>query len=438
MSINLFQRDLSRRCLIRSAACSVLGVSASGWLPQLAAAASGKTKRSCILLWMSGGPSQMETLDPKPGHDNGGPTKAISTAVPGIHIAENLPGVAKQMKDIAIIRGMKTREGDHGRATELMMTGRRPGTGGVEFPSLGSVIAQRMIQADVDLPPYVSIAPPQFGRPSGAGFLGPKYSPLVVSGRSNDPNARANLSIENLQPSDGSLVSLDERFELLQMLQTRLVSSDVSAEAHVANYNSAMRMVKTKGGGAFELDQEPEEIRDRYGRNRFGQGCLLARRLVERGVPFVEVGLSDVPGTIGNWDTHSDNFDQVSQLCDVLDPAWSTLLEDLRERGMLESTMVVWMGEFGRTPVINDGGGRDHFPDAWSVALSGGLVRSGQVIGDSGKDGMESKDRPTSAPDLFASVLSGLGVNPHDDNYDGDRPIPLIEEGGQSVGGLFT
>ncbi len=438
MSIDRFRDGITRRSLIQTAACSVLGVSASGWLPKLAAAATGKTNMSCILLWMTGGPSQMETLDPKPDHDNGGPTKAIATAVPGIHIAENLPGIAKRMKDVAIIRGMKTSEGDHGRATELMMTGRRPGTGGVEFPSLGSVIAHRMIQNDVDLPPFVSIAPARFGQTFGAGFLGPRFSPLVVSGRSNDPNARANLTIENLRPSDDSVVSLDERFQLLKMLQSQFAHKDLSAEAHVANYASAMRMVKTKGGGAFELDKESDELRDRYGRNRFGQGCLLARRLVERGVPFVEVGLSDVPGAAGNWDTHSNNFDQVSQLCEVLDPAWSTLLEDLRDRGMLETTLVVWMGEFGRTPVINEGGGRDHFPDAWSVALSGGLVRGGQVVGNSGKDGLEAKDRPASAPDLFASVLAGIGVDPSGENYDGDRPIPLVEEGGQKVDQLFA
>ncbi|MCG8652609.1 MAG: DUF1501 domain-containing protein [Pirellulales bacterium] len=436
MSLNDFYHGITRRSLIKSAACSVLGISASGWLPKLAAAAEGKTNMSCILLWMSGGPSQMETLDHKPGHTNGGPTKAIATAVPGIHIAENLPGVAKQMKDIAILRGMKTREGDHGRATQLMMTGRRPDTGGIDFPSLGSVVAQRMIQNDVDLPPFVSVAPTRFAQ-TGAGFLGPKYSPLIVSGRSNDPNARANLTIENLQPADDSLVSLDERFRLLKMLQSQFAHEDLAAEAHVANYNSAMRMVKTKGGGAFELDKEPEALRDRYGRNRFGQGCLLARRLVERGVPFVEVGLADVPGA-GNWDSHSDNFNQVEQLCEVLDPAWSTLMEDLRDRGMLETTMVVWMGEFGRTPVINDNGGRDHFPDAWSVALAGGKIRGGQVVGDSGKDGMEAKDRPTSAPDLFASVLAGLAVDPTGENYDGDRPIPLVEEGGKKVEALFA
>ena len=436
MSMNRSRFSFSRRSLIRTAACSVLGVSASGWLPRLAAAAEGKTEMSCILLWMTGGPSQMETLDPKPNHDNGGPTKAISTAVPGIQIAENLPGIAKQMKEIAVIRGMKTREGDHGRATDLMMTGRRPGTGGVEFPSLGSVIAQRLIREEVDLPPFVSVSPSRFSQ-TGSGFLGPKYSPLIVSGNSNDPNARANLSIENLRPADDSLVSLDERFQLLKMLQNRFVSEDVSAEAQVATYESAMRMVKTNGGGAFELDKESDELRDRYGRNRFGQGCLLARRLVERGVPFVEVGLGDLSGA-GNWDTHTNNFEQVSQLSEVLDPAWSTLIEDLRDRGMLESTMVVWMGEFGRTPVINDTGGRDHFPDAWSVALSGGKIRGGQVFGDSGKDGMASKDRPTSAPDLFATVLGGLGIDPSGDNYDGDRPIPLVEEGGKQVEDLLA
>ena len=177
---------------------------------------------------------------------------------------------------------------------------------------------------------------------------------------------------------------------MLHFLQQEF-SSKVASEAakvHQANYDRAIRMVETQGRNAFKLEEEPEALRDAYGRNRFGQGCLLARRLVERGVPFVEVSLAN-SGNVFGWDTHTDNFNQVKSLCDVLDPAWCTLMNDLRERGLLETTTIVWMGEFGRTPVINESGGRDHFPLAWSTVLAGGGLKGGQVVGDTGKAGAE-------------------------------------------------
>ena len=188
-----------------------------------------------------------------------------------------------------------------------------------------------------------------------------------------------------------------------------------------------MRMVETRGEGAFNLDEEPTELRDAYGRSRFGQGCLLARRLVERGVPCVEVTLD--ASAAGSWDSHLNNFRTVSSLCDVLDPAWSTLLTDLRDRGLLESTLVLWMGEFGRTPRINPNNGRDHFPDAWSVALAGAGISGGQVIGQTSRDGMKVTDRPVSAADLFATVLEGIGIDSGADNELGDRPVPIVDHG---------
>ncbi len=394
------------------------------------AAGTKRPPKACILLWMAGGPSQLETLDPKPGHRNGGPTQAISTAVPGIELSQNLPGLATQMKDVALVRSMKTREGDHGRATQLMMTGYRPMGGMTDYPVLGSLISHRLKPAGSPLPGFVSIAPFRFGN-LGSGFLGPDHSPLVVSGASNDPNTRANLTVENLDVAGGNPDALAERQGLLEMLRQGSPQSSAAAIKHASVYDQAMRMVETRGEGAFDLDDEKTELRDAYGRNRFGQGCLLARRLVERGVPFVEVSL-DAAGQ-GTWDSHIDNFSTVSSMCEVLDPAWTTLMSDLRDRGMLDSTLVVWMGEFGRTPRINPNRGRDHFPDAWSVALAGGAITGGQVYGKTSADGMEVSDNPVSASDLYATMLEALGIDSGGDNAMGNRPIPLVDEGGTPI-----
>ncbi|XZE19592.1 DUF1501 domain-containing protein [Pirellulaceae bacterium SH449] len=437
MSIKFQGSGFSRRQLLKIAAASMAGYSYSGWLPRLANAFHGRRPpKACILLWMPGGPSQMETLDPKPNHANGGPTKAIATAVSGIHISDNLPLIAAEMNHVGIIRSMKTREGDHGRATQLMQTGYRPMGGTLEYPVLGSLVAKQLEQAESHLPNYVAVAPSRFGN-LGSGFLGPKYSPLLVSGVSSDPTTRANLTVEYMTPTGiGSMEELAKRQELLQIVRSGFSSQSSSAIKHSAIYEQAMRLVETRGEGAFDLDEEPAELRDAYGRSRFGQGCLLARRLVERGVSFVEVSLDTAEAA--TWDSHVDNFQMVKGLCGTLDPAWSTLIRDLRERGMLESTMVIWMGEFGRTPRINSTNGRDHFPDAWSVALAGAGIAGGQVIGQTSPDGMEVKDRPVTAGELFATILEVLGIPSDASNQLGDRPIPFVEDYAQAVGELIT
>jgi hypothetical protein len=420
--------DFSRRDFVKLSLASAFGVSYSGWLPRLARAAeaAGSTHRACILLWMAGGPTQTDTFDLKPGHPNGGPSKAIETAVPGIQISEHLPGIAKRMNDLAVIRSLTTQEGDHSAATRLMMTGRRPGQEGINFPSLGSALAKELGDDNSDLPTYVSVSPFSFGGDmAGPGFLGPNYAPLVVSGDSADPEARANLSVENLRPPAGvGKKSMENRIGIAEFLQkdfSKRVASD-SAKLHKANFERAVRMIDSNAKGAFKLDEEPAELRDKYGRNRFGQGCLLARRLVERGAAFVEV-------TLEGWDTHSDNFAQVGRLCESLDPAWSTLLDDLRERGMLENTLVVWMGEFGRTPKINDNGGRDHFPLAWSTVLGGGGVKGGQAYGKTGDSGAEVADNPVKIGDLHATLCAGIGVDPFHENISPEgRPIPIVDK----------
>lgn len=431
-----FFRDYTRRDFLNISLASAFGLSYSGWLGALArAAASQKNVRSCIVLWMNGGPSQTDTFDLKPGHDNGGPFQEIETAAPGVRISEHLPQLARQMKDAAVIRGMTSTEGDHGRATYLLRTGYRQ-RGNFRYPSLGSLLSKELGEPEHELPNYVSISPFRFSRGGGAGFLGPRYAPLIVTGDSDNPQARANLSVENLAPPPGvDRESLENRFEVLNFLQSDFGArfQAESAEAHKANYERAMRMVRTQAKHAFKLEDEPDALRDAYGRNRFGQGCLLARRLVERNVPFVEVTLARA-GNALSWDTHSDNFNRVEQLCGALDPAWSTLMTDLRDRGLLESTLIVWMGEFGRTPQINGRSGRDHFPAAWSTVLAGGGIEGGQVVGDTGKSGLQVEDRPVTAPELFATIFSALGIDPETENYTPEgRPITLVEDRAEPV-----
>ncbi|MDB5336361.1 MAG: hypothetical protein JWN70_1980 [Planctomycetaceae bacterium] len=428
--------DFTRRDFIQLSLASAFGVSYSGWLPRLAQAAEGIEKpKSFILLWMAGGPTQTDTFDLKVGHPNGGPSKAIETAVPGIQISEHLPGIARQMKDFAIIRSLTTTEGDHDRATRLMLTGHRPGQEGVNYPSLGSLFAKALGDETNDLPHYVSVSPFRFGDVGGPGFLGPNYAPLIVSGDSNDPEARANLSIENLKSPPGvSKESIEKRLEISRFLQEDFAgrTKGPSTKTHKANFDRAMRMITSNAKGAFKLDEEPGALRDKYGRNQFGQGCLLARRLVERGVAFVEV-------TLPGWDTHTDNFNAVKRLSDTLDPAWSTLMTDLRERGMLESTLIVWMGEFGRTPKITEMTGRDHFPLAWSAVLGGGGIKGGQVIGDTGKAGVEVTERPVKIADFYVTMCAGIGVQPEHENMSPEgRPIPLVERGGKVIEELIS
>ncbi|MAG92361.1 MAG: hypothetical protein CMJ48_01220 [Planctomycetaceae bacterium] len=429
----------SRRDWLRMSLGSALGVSASGWFPTFARAAGQKPNvKSCILLWMSGGPSQTDTFDLKPGHKNGGPFKQIETSVPGIRVSEHLPGVARQMKDLALIRGMSTSAGDHQRGTQLMLSGYRPGQAALKYPTLGALVAKELGRPNSDLPSFVSISPLGFAvRAGGAGFLGPQFAPLVVSGESNDPQARANLSIENLAPPRGvSTELIQDRLKILRFLQDefRARSTSRSVASHRANYDRAARMVESQARHAFRLSEETNALRDKYGRTQFGQGCLLARRLVERGVTFVEVALSRAADNAVAWDTHQNNFARVRMLSEILDPAWSTLMEDLRERGLLDSTLIVWMGEFGRTPTINPNGGRDHYPAAWTSVLGGGAVKGGQVIGNTGADGVKVVDRPVNTKDFCATMFSALGVDPAKRNFsDEGRPVTIVDENGKPI-----
>jgi hypothetical protein len=304
-------------------------------------------------------------------------------------------------------------------------------------------LSKELGDASSPLPNYVSIAPVTFISPAAftPGFLGPEYAPLIVGnqgfGFGNAPDYDRALKVEDLQaPNDVKREQVDSRIELLQGLQRDFVAKHpgVPALSHQSAYERAVRLMRTAASKAFDLKDEPQKLRDRYGRNLFGQGCLLARRLVERGVPFIEVTLSAINGVQVAWDTHQQNFDQVQKLSQVLDPAWSTLLEDLDQRGLLDTTLVVWMGEFGRTPQINPQQGRDHFPNAWTTVLSGGGIKGGTVYGKTSPDGTEVKDNPVNVPNFLATVAKAVGVDPTKQNMSNvGRPIRIADAGSKPI-----
>ncbi len=374
--------------------------------------------KSMILLWMQGGPSQFETLDPKPGHSNGGPTEAISTAVPGIQIADNFPLIAKQMKDIAIVRSMTNKEGSHPRATYQMHTGYVP-AGSAKHPSFGSNIAQQLGDITSELPSFVSI-----GATQGAGFLGMDYEPFVV-GRPGQLPENVALTV--------SRDRFDRRTNLLKQMSGEFAKSGSAqlATTHSSLYGKTSRLVLAPDIDTFDITGEPQSLQQQYGTSNFGRGCLLARRLVERGVAFVEV-------RSGNWDSHQNNFEECARNAGEVDPATATLLQDLRDRGLLEHTVVVWMGEFGRTPKVNPREGRDHYPRVFSMMMAGGGIRGGQVYGASTADGTEIADNPVTAPDLLRTVCKALSVNADHENMSPEgRPLKVVD-GGTEIAPLLS
>jgi hypothetical protein len=440
---------LSRREWLRLAAAGVIGTSMSGWLDVIAAQTANdpRRKRSCILLWMSGGPSQMDTFDLKPGTANGGPFTEVETSAPGLRISQHLPQIAKFGDRMAVIRSMSTKEGDHGRATFLMRTGYLP-QGPIQYPSLGAHVAHELGSDEAALPNAVAIAPYAALSPGayGSGFLGPKYAPLMVGDVANpfQPQGQVDydqaLKVKDLAPpNEVSSAHADSRIDLLREMEKDFVARhpDVSPHSHLTAYDRAIRLMRTDAVKAFNIDEEKAGVRDRYGRNLFGQGCLLARRLVERGVPFVEVSLGSTPEVPVGWDTHGDNFNNVQKLSAILDPAWGALMTDLKERGLLDTTLIVWMGEFGRTPKINgrgQGAGRDHFPNAWSTVLAGGGIKGGQAYGKTSEDGSTVEQNPVSVPNFIATVCAALGIDPTKQNQSNvGRPIRIADAGAKPI-----
>jgi hypothetical protein len=402
---------ISRRDCLRLSAASLLGTSLSGWLDVLAvraAAAQPKPIKSCILLYMNGGPSQTDIFDMKPdaAEEIRGEFKPIATNVPGIEITEHLPKLAQQMDKVALLRSMSTGEGGPVHAKGRKDVYIEPWTAGprVRKPSLGAAISAGIGRADFGMPTHVVIGPQLFIDRSESGFFGAGHAPLHV--------ADATKGIENVKPVV-EMAAFDRRYTLMEELERGFAQKyrAPAVEAHMATYQNAVGVMHSEKPRAFELDREPASVRDAYGRTPFGNGCLLARRLVEVGMPFIEVAME---GDIRRqWDTHSDNFKNLKVLLPLLDKGMSALLADLKERGLLDQTLVVWMGEFGRTPKINPkGGGRDHFARAWTVAMAGAGLRTGQVVGRTTPDGERVADRPITARDLMATICQAVGVNP--------------------------
>jgi hypothetical protein len=407
---------IRRRDFLKAVSLGAAGAGMRNWPDLMSVHADELRQRgmACILLWMQGGPSQFETWDPKPDHENGGETKAISTSVSGIQIAHGLPQVAKVMDDICLIRSMTSTEGSHPRGTYLMHTGYIP-TASIKYPTLGSNVAHQLGDPKSDLPSFVQVGA-RFRGGSGAGYLGVDYDPFAVTSAGRPPD-------------NSTLPTPEERFTrrlgLLDKLETEYSKSGGKQEVedHRKLYEKTARMVKSPKMKAFDLSEESAAVRDAYGDSQFGSGCLLARRLVETGVTFVEVAA-------GNWDTHQDNFERTSQLCQQIDKPFAQLIRDLGERRLLEKTLIVWMGEFGRTPRINARAGRDHYPRAFSVALAGGRVKGGQVIGRTDASGANVDQRQVGVKDLFRTVFHGLGINPDHENMSSiGRPIKLVDEG---------
>jgi hypothetical protein len=420
--------ELSRRDFLKFTAAGAALTSVSGWLDVLAAraAGSGVPHKSCILLWMEGGPSQKDTFDLKPGTKDAGEFRPIATSVPGIHVSEHFPKFAKLMHHAAIVRSMRTTEGAHGRAKYYMHTGYREGVGGLVYPSLGAIASAELGQPDFPLPNFVSVG----GKNSyGAGFLGVRHQPLVVT----EPAK----GVKNLAPREGP-PQFANRVGLLEELEAGFARTKKAPliQDHLTTYQQAVTLMRSREARAFDLAQEPASARTAYGNTAFGDGCLLARRLVEIGIPFVEVFR---PG----WDTHRDNFPRVKKLSAEVDPAMSALLTDLKDRGLLDRTLVIWMGEFGRTPQITskNGGtpGRNHYPRAWTTILTGGGVKGGQVIGRTDKEGVEVVERPVSGLDFLATVCRLLGIDYTKQNQTPvGRPIRIVDKGAKPIAELFA
>jgi len=423
---------ISRRDFIRVGGLSALGLTLPGVLKAGATPGPGSAKKeiSCILLWMGGGPSHIDTFDPKPEApaDIRGAFGVIPTNVSGIQISDQLPKLAKQMDKYSIIRSVTSPDGTHETATHYLLSG-YPFNPAIEYPGYGSVVAREKGFQN-GMPPYVMFG----GMPNnhgGGGYMGAVYNPFVISG---DPNS-AGFSVQDVAPPSGvDTLRLDRRRMLRGALDDWQRDKETASKATQtmdAFYARAYDLVTSPvAKKAFNLKEEPQKLRDAYGKTYFGQSCLLARRLVESGIRTVSINFN-------GWDTHQDNFNALKNgLLPPLDSGYSALLEDLKQRGMLDTTLVVWMGEFGRTPRVNSSAGRDHWPGAITVCMGGGGVKTGMVVGSSNERAEYPKDRPLRVEDVAATIYTAMGVDietaymspqqrPITVNY-GGTPIPEL------------
>ena len=403
----LFDMPLSRRQALGLSAASLLGPLG------LHAEQIKKQQRACILVWLAGAPSQMETWDPKPGTGNGGPTKAIKTALPGVSIAEHWPQMAKALGKVAIIRSMVGKEAAHARGTYHLHTGRRMG-GPEKHPNFGSVVAGELGDTNSELPNFVSV-----GQTLSSGFLGVKVAPFIVNRAGQLP---ANVSTAVASPR------VSRRLALLKAQDAALSKAGAAAlvEEHRVLYERARRLMTSPKLKSFKLDDEPAARQQAYGKNPFGQGLLVARRLVEAGVPFVEVRR-------GGWDMHNSLFSRIKPAAAQVDRGVASLLGDLKRRGLLDRTLVIVAGEFGRTPKVNSKSpapGRDHWARNFGVMLAGAGIRGGRVVGKTSANGQEVVDGAVSVEDLFQTICRAMKIDADKELYTpGGRPLKIVDGG---------
>ncbi len=418
-------KGMSRRHFLGHMATSAMALPAMQFIGALQAqgAALRKSNKSCIMLWMGGGPSHMDTWDLKPESEkNGGEFRPIDTSAPGVKICEHLPTVAKQMHHMNIIRSLNSREGNHDRGTYMMHTGYSPNPT-VVHPAFGSICSYELGYKAGDgfpLPHCISINSPG----EGAGFLGMTHAPFYIQNPTSP--------IANLRPPVEAY-RMNRRLKMLGLVEDSFGGQNrgQATADHKAVYLKTVKMMNSQYTKAFSLDDEPDAVRDAYGRNSFGQGCLMARRLVEMGVTFVQVSL-------GGWDNHQNIFDTLKRNnLPQLDKGMGTLIADLQQRGLLDKTLIVWMGEFGRTPRINQNGGRDHWPRSWSVVMGGAGMKGGQLVGSTDKDGVEIVDREVGVMDLIASMTKAMGIDVATQyTTPNGRPVKVVD-GGQPLKELF-
>lgn len=415
--------DMTRRHFLgHLCAASALAGSAISLTRSLAAGATQlqRERKSAILLWMGGGPSTIDMWDLKPGAPTSGPFRPISTSG-DYQICEHLPQLAGQMHHLSVVRSMSTREADHGRGRYYMHTGEVPNPN-VQHPSYGAVVAHELMdqRPELEIPPFVSIS----GSSIGPGFLGMSWAPFVVSSTGRIRNLELGVSEPRLM----------QRMAMLGRIESGFIGENrgLAAEDHAKVLDKTLSLMTSQQMRAFEIDGEPQAVRERYGDHDLGRGCLMARRLVEAGVPFIEVDF-------GGWDNHSNVFPTLqNDKLPKLDQAMSALVEDLEQRGLISQTAIIWMGEFGRTPRINDRAGRDHWARAWSVVVGGAGFRGGIAAGQTNEDGTQVVSEPYSSEDLMASVCHALGISLQT-TYTSRNGRPMkIAGGGKVIPELFS
>ncbi len=412
----------NRRAFLKSTLVTAGGLTVANWGglfgTQAIAQEAARQNKRCILLWMNGGASQIDTFDMKPGRSTGGPFRPISTNVAGTQVCEYLPRIARHADKLAIIRSMRTQSPDHPDGIYHMHTGYRAQER-VPHPEIGAMIARYLGNPEADLPTFVRMGSTGNG---GAGYLGPRYEPFSLGRDGQAPSFTAPY-LTGAAPQ--------RRTDLLRFMEQGFAQEHRAEpfESHRLADERAGRLMRARS--VFDIRNDWPAAQQRYGNTEFGRSCFMARKLVEAGVPFVEVGQE-------NYDSHADNFVCHKANMDVLDPAWAGLLEDLQQSGQLDRTLVVWMGEVGRTPYINNRAGRDHFIRAWTIVLAGGGIRGGQVYGSTDADGREVRDNPVSEGDLFSTIYTVLGMNPRVRHHVGTRPIWATPEGSRVLRELIA